>query len=59
MKFEIYQDKSSQWRWHLVATNGKIVADSAEAYHNRKDCEHGISLVKGCSDSKMVEVDSK
>lgn len=31
-KFEIYRDTSGGWRWRLVATNGRIVADSAEGY---------------------------
>lgn len=29
---EIYQDESQQWRWRLKASNGKIIADSAESY---------------------------
>lgn len=27
------------WRWRLVAPNGKIVADSGEAYKRRYDCK--------------------
>jgi uncharacterized protein YegP (UPF0339 family) len=38
---EFYQDDSGQWRWRAVAPNGRIVADSGESYHNRKDCEAG------------------
>lgn len=37
MKFVVYQDKSSGWRWRLVAHNGRIVADSAEAYTRKAD----------------------
>ena len=44
--FEIYRDAKNEWRWRLKASNGEVIADSAEGYKNRKDCEHGISLVK-------------
>lgn len=35
MKIKIYKDKSGQWRWRLLARNGKIIADSAEAYRRK------------------------
>lgn len=31
-KFRLYQDMRGEWRWRLLAKNGKIVADSAEGY---------------------------
>jgi len=45
-RFEMYRDTSQQWRWRFRANNGKIVADSAEGYVNKTDCEHGIKIVK-------------
>jgi len=36
MIFEVYQDRSMEWRWRLVSTrNGKILADSGEGYKSR------------------------
>ena len=35
MKFQFYQDDKGEWRWRLVARNGKIIADSAEGYVNK------------------------
>lgn len=32
MRFEAYPDAGGQWRWRLVANNGRIVADGAEGY---------------------------
>ena len=32
MKIEIYSDKAASWRWRLVASNGKTIADSGEGY---------------------------
>lgn len=45
MVFEKYIDDRGQWRWRLVAGNGKIIADSGEGYVQEHDCDHGISLV--------------
>lgn len=28
------------WRWRLVARNGRIVAESGEAYSRRTDCHN-------------------
>ena len=37
-KFEIYQDKTEEWRWRLTATNGEIIAASTEGYTDKRDC---------------------
>ena len=58
MIFEIYRDSKSQYRWRLFAENKKIVADSGESYYNKKDCEHGIDLVKS-TDAKTPVYDSE
>ncbi len=55
MKFNIYKDKADEWRWRLVATNGKIVADSGEGYVNKADCLHGIDLVKSSTNAEVQE----
>jgi hypothetical protein len=38
MTFVLYRDLKRQWRWRLVARNGRILADSAEGYNRRQDC---------------------
>lgn len=45
-KFEIYIDAKSDFRWRFQANNGKILAESAECYINRANCEHAIILIK-------------
>ena len=32
MYTEFYEDKAGEWRWRLIANNGRIIADSAEGY---------------------------
>lgn len=49
MHFEIYPGRGKekgQYRWRLVADNGKIIANSGEAFHNRKDCQGSIFLIR-------------
>lgn len=41
-KFEIYRDKAGEWRWRLIARNGKIVADSGEGYKRSGGAKRGI-----------------
>jgi uncharacterized protein YegP (UPF0339 family) len=45
MHFNIYIDGSGTWRWQLVSSNGRVIADSGEGYVNKDDCLHGIGLV--------------
>ncbi len=39
--------------------NGNVIADSAEGYARREDCEHGITLVKGSADASIVDMTLK
>lgn len=40
-KIKIYKDKSGEWRWTLVAKNGRILADSGEGYKRKLNCLAG------------------
>jgi hypothetical protein len=44
--FAIFTDTQGQFRWRFVATNGKTIAVSSEAYVRKADCQHGIDLIK-------------
>jgi uncharacterized protein YegP (UPF0339 family) len=46
MWFQLYRDRSNEWRWRLKAQNGRIIADSAEGFINKNDCLGAIGLVK-------------
>jgi len=45
-QFELDKNAQGQFIWRFRANNGRIVADSAESYYNRADCENGINIVK-------------
>jgi uncharacterized protein YegP (UPF0339 family) len=52
-RFEIYQDAGEGFRWRLRAGNHRIIADSAEGYRDRGDCEHGIGLVRALGEPEI------
>ena len=54
-KFEMYQDKSGQYRFRLKSRNGKIIAVS-EAYAARAGCLNGIeSVQKNAAEAEIVK----
>jgi uncharacterized protein len=46
MRYIIFKDSTGQWRWHLRAANGRVIANSGEGYGNKADCQSAIELVK-------------
>lgn len=42
MTFQIYEDRNRGWRWRALADNGRIVADSGEAYTSKGNVSTGI-----------------
>lgn len=49
-KFEIYADKSGEFRFRLKAKNGQIIA-TGEGYTAMKSCLNGIESIKKNADS--------
>ena len=45
-KFEIYKDKNNQYRFRIVASNGRIVGDSGESYRTKYFCLKNIKRLK-------------
>jgi uncharacterized protein YegP (UPF0339 family) len=44
-KFEIFTDRKKQYRFHLKASNGEIIAAS-QAYENKAACIKGIKAIQ-------------
>ena len=56
MRFVIYQDSASEWRWRLVDGNNEIVADSAEGYDSKSNVRRAIANVQGeCGGADIEE----
>ena len=54
-KFELYKDKSEQYRFRLKAKNGEVSAVS-ESYTTKANCKNGItSVIKNVEDAKVIE----
>ncbi|MDD6800146.1 MAG: YegP family protein [Firmicutes bacterium] len=53
-KFEMYTDKSGEFRFRLKARNGEIIATS-EGYKSKASCINGIeSVKKNAADAEIV-----
>jgi uncharacterized protein YegP (UPF0339 family) len=44
--FHTYQDSAGDWRWRLISTNGRIVADSGEGYSSLHAVREAAQRVK-------------
>jgi len=55
MTYEYYKDAKGEWRWRLKASNGRIIADSAEGYTTERECLVDIERVKGSKDAPVVK----
>ena len=54
-KFEVYEDKSGEFRFRLKASNGQIVA-TGESYKQLSGCLSGIeSIKKNAPDAELVK----
>ena len=45
MKFKVYEDSEGEHRWRLVASNGRIMATSAEGYDSKSNAERAIKSI--------------
>ena len=56
MEYQVYKDTAGQYRWRLVAANGRRLADSGEGYQNKADCLAAINLVKGSANAPVKDL---
>ncbi|MFJ2503014.1 MULTISPECIES: YegP family protein [Microbacterium] len=55
--FELYTDKSGEYRFRLKAGNGEVIAIS-EGYSSKSGALNGIDAVRrNAADAEVVEVD--
>jgi len=46
MMFEVYEDSRKEWRWSLVAANGRTLSYSGEGYKNWTDMMTMIDAIR-------------
>jgi uncharacterized protein YegP (UPF0339 family) len=44
--FQMYIDANFEYRWRLVASDGRVLSKSCAAYKNSDECRQSIELVK-------------
>lgn len=56
-RFELYTDKSGDWRFRLKAGNGETIA-TGQGYSSKASALNGIDSVRrNAADAEVVEVD--
>ena len=53
MTYYYFKDHKGEWRWHLKAANGRIIADSGEGYKDEQECLDDIERVKASKDARV------
>jgi uncharacterized protein YegP (UPF0339 family) len=58
LRFEIYKDKASEFRWRLLDADGAAMAGSGQGYTTKQSCKDGVESVKthGASDKAKFEI---
>lgn len=41
----VYRDLKNEWRWRLVAPNGRVIADGSEGYIDRSNVADALVTV--------------
>lgn len=54
-RFKIYKAKDG-WRWALKAKNGRIIADSGEAFTRKETALASVQIIKNQAASAVVDV---
>lgn len=52
-KFEIYKDKSGQFRWRLIASNGEAVA-TGESHSEKRAAMNAVKKLKVWSNTDII-----
>ena len=45
-RFELYEDRASEWRWRLRHRNGNLIANSGEGYTRKHNAQKGMQSVR-------------
>jgi len=55
--FEVYTDDAGEWRWRLLARNGKIIADSAEGYSSKISALNSLDTVRSVARDARIDLE--
>ncbi len=59
-RFDVYPDRKGEFRWRLVAGNGRVIADSGEGYTRRASAEKGARRTAwAIAEAETVQLDAR
>ena len=58
MKLHIYKDATKEYRWRLIASNGRIVADSGEGFKKPAGIKKNLESMKKGVDKALEQIDA-
>lgn len=53
-KIKVYRDAADEYRWRLVGSNGRIIADSAEGYASKYNCEQAVRRFRDAASTAII-----
>ena len=56
VRLEIYRDGMAEWRWRLIARNGRRVADSGEGYGTARKAINAARALSKFASMAWMEV---
>ena len=56
-RFQVYKDKSGQFRWRLLSRNSEMVA-SGEGYKNKRDVVNAVKKLKVWASTTVINDDT-
>ena len=58
-KITVYEDKKGEFRWHLKAGNGRIIADSGEGYSSKSKANRALDTVFDAFGNCVIEEEGR
>lgn len=56
MGYYIYLDQHEYWRWYLLGSNHRRIAESSGGFLDKQECRDAIALVKASGEVPVYEV---
>lgn len=55
-RFEVFRDRSDEWRWRLRHRNGNVIATSGEGYTRKHNAQKGLqSVIRNAQEAEIIE----
>lgn len=54
-RFKVYQDRKKEFRWKLIAANGRTIADSGEGYKTLGGVNRAVKTVRAAIATASVQ----